>query len=134
MATARRHVADLTGVTAKLTRPVLFSFRTPIEVEVRGFDLRELRRLSQAVEARMQAIPGLSDVRSTLQRGNPEVQIAYDRGLLARYNLNVRSVADLVQNKVLGHTATEFRQSERSIDVVVRLREEDRGTLEIRGI
>jgi multidrug efflux pump subunit AcrB len=46
------------------------------------------------------------------------------------YGLNLRSVADLVRNKVQGRTATEFRQEDQLIDIVVRLREQDRLGLE----
>lgn len=40
----RRRFAELPDVDARITRPVLFSFRTPIEVEVQGENLVELRR------------------------------------------------------------------------------------------
>ena len=42
----------------------------------------------------------------------------------------LRSVADLVRNKVQGRTATTFRQEDQLIDIVVRLREQDRFGLE----
>ena len=74
----------------------------------------------------MAGLPGLVDVKSSLQAGNPELQISYKRDQLSAYGLSLRNVAELVRHKVQGKVATDFRQDERQIDVRVRLREEDR--------
>ena len=122
----RTLLADIPEVELEIAHPALFSFKTPIEVEVRGNDLRQLRLISKDVEARLASIPGLVDVRSSLQVGNPELQINYRRDRLANYGLRLNNVAELVRNKVQGRVATDFREEERLIDVLVRLREEDR--------
>ena len=126
----RALVNDIPEVEVEVSHPALFSFKTPIEVEVRGYDLRQLRQLSLEVESRMASLPGLVDVKSSLQAGNPELQISYKRDRLAAYGLSLRNVAELVRHKVQGKVATDFRQDERQIDVLVRLREEDRLGLE----
>ena len=119
-------VNDIPEIEVEVSHPALFSFKTPIEVEVRGYGLRELRQLSLEAESRMASLPGLVDVKSSLQAGNPELQISYKRDRLASYGLSLRNVAELVRHKVQGKVATDFRQDERQIDVLVRLREEDR--------
>jgi HAE1 family hydrophobic/amphiphilic exporter-1 len=119
-------VNDIPEIEVEVSHPALFSFKTPIEVEVRGYGLRELRQLSLEAESRMASLPGLVDVKSSLQAGNPELQISYKRDRLAFYGLSLRNVAELVRHKVQGKVATDFRQDERQIDVLVRLREEDR--------
>ncbi len=122
----RIEVRDIPEMEVEVSHPALFSFKTPIEVEVRGYDLRRLRQLSLEAETRMAGLPGLVDVKSSLQAGNPELQISYKRDRLAAYGLSLRNVAELVRHKVQGKVATDFRQDERQIDVLVRLREEDR--------
>ena len=122
----RKLLADIPEVELEVSYPALFSFKTPVEVEVRGNDLRQLRRLSKDVEARLSSVPGLVDVRSSLQAGNPELQINYRRDRLANYGLRLSNVAELVRNKVQGRVATDFREENRLVDVLVRLREEDR--------
>ena len=122
----RLQLDDLPEVKIEVSHPALFSFKTPIEVEVRGNDLQELRRVGQEAASQLRQIPGLVDVRSSLQAGNPELQISYKRDRLANYGLRLRDVAELVRNKVQGKVATDFRQDERQIDVLVRLRKEDR--------
>ncbi len=130
IAAIRRDLRTLSGVRWKISRPVLFSFKTPIEVEIHGYNLRELQQYSRELEERMAEIPGVTDIKSNMQRGNPEVQIVYDRALLAQYGLNIRDVASIVRNKVRGDVATEFKEQDRKIDVLVRLREKDRESIQ----
>ena len=119
-------LSELPEVKIEVSHPALFSFKTPVEVEIRGYDLVTLRRMSQEAVERLKTIPGLVDVRSSLQVGNPELQISYRRDRLAEFGLSLRNVAELVRSKVQGKVATDFREKEQQIDVLVRLREADR--------
>jgi hydrophobic/amphiphilic exporter-1 (mainly G- bacteria), HAE1 family len=101
-------------------RPSLFSFRTPVEVEVFADDLAALGTAAEGLEQRMQAIGGLVDVRSSAEMGNPELQIRFDRDALARLGLRLDVVAATVRAKVRGEVATRFNEGDREIDVVVR--------------
>ena len=132
----RGHFRDLPDAKIEVSYPTLFSFKSPVEVEIRGHDLATLKRLSREAETLLtDTVPGLVDVRSTLQTGHPEIQVVYKRDRLAEYGLNLRTVADLVRNKVQGRIATEFRKEDQLIDIVVRLREQDRfGIEELRGL
>ena len=122
----RERLKELPELAVKVSYPVLFSFKTPIEVEIRGHELRALRQLSSEAASRISEIPGLVDVRSSLQVGNPELQVIYNRDRLAAFGLSLRAVAELVRNKVQGTVATDFRRVEHNIDIQVRLREDDR--------
>jgi multidrug efflux pump subunit AcrB len=127
----RAEFSSVPEVKLEVSYPALFSFKSPIEIEMRGHDLTTLKRLSREAETLLAAsVPGLVDIRSSLQTGHPEIQVVYNRDRLAEYGLNLRNVADLVRNKVQGRAATQFRQEDQLIDIVVRLREEDRFGLE----
>jgi multidrug efflux pump subunit AcrB len=126
----REHMRNYSGVQSKISRPTLFSFKTPVEVEIRGFSLLNLQNVASEVESQMQEIPGLFDVKANIQRGNPEVQIIYNRQLLSRYGLNIRNVASIVRNKVRGDVATEFKEEDRKIDVLVRVRDSDKESID----
>ena len=126
----RKIMQAYSGIEVNISRPVLFSSKTPVEIFLKGYNLRDLQTYSRKLEDKMQAIDGLVDVKSNIQRGNPEVQIFYNRKLLARHNLNIRTVASIIRNKVRGDVATEFREADRRIDVLVRLRESDKESLD----
>ncbi|MEE9170472.1 MAG: efflux RND transporter permease subunit [bacterium] len=129
----RSQMANYSGMQWKISRPVIFSFKTPVEIEIHGYNLQKLQEISQRLEEDLKAIPGLFDIKSNVQRGNPEVQIIYNRPLLARYGLNISEVASIVRNKVRGDVATEFKDRDRKIDILVRLREEDKKSIENLG-
>jgi HAE1 family hydrophobic/amphiphilic exporter-1 len=117
---------DLPDTNARVVRPVLFSFKTPIEVEVHGENLIELRRQAERVRSVMASLPELADVETTQRAGAPEVQIRYDRDQLARYDLNVSQVAARVRDSVKGSEATLYNLGDRRVPVMVRFREADR--------
>ena len=122
----RERLAAVPDVTARVTRPVLFSTKTPIEVEVHGDDLGRLKDYGRRVRSVMAAMPELADVETSLVAGAPEVQVVYDRDLLSLYGLNLRRVAEQVRNQVQGFEATKYNLHDRRIPIVVRLAEADR--------
>ena len=125
----RSQFANLAGIEYKFSRPTLFSFNTPIEVIVQGYNLKSLKIHTERLKEMMETIPGLADLRASTEGGNPEVQISFDRRKLANYGFTINQVAALVRNKVQGETPTEFNERDRRIDVRVRLQEEDRSSL-----
>src|SRR5690606_11462414 len=135
LAVIRPLVQAVPDAIVHVTRPVLFSFATPIEVQVRGYELEELGDATGRVRDELAAIGELRDVRSSILPGSPEVQIVYDRDALARLNLDIRSVAELVRNKVQGFEATKFNRKDRKIPVRVRLQNIETADVEaLRGL
>jgi HAE1 family hydrophobic/amphiphilic exporter-1 len=126
----REVVRDIPDLDTNITRPVLFSFKTPVEVEIRGHDLDELAAATEAVRERLEAIEGLRDVKASIQPGNPEVQIVYDRDALARLGLDIRNVAELVRDKVQGQEATKFNRRDRKVPIRVRAHGMDEASIE----
>ncbi len=103
----------------KLQRPSLFSFRTPVEVEVYGDDLEPASSAASRVEANMQRITGLTDIKSSWEEGSPEAHIIFNRDQLSRFNLRLEDVANTLKSKVQGDVATEFREGDDEIDIRV---------------
>ena len=126
----RQQMAQFSGISWQIARPVLFSFKTPVEVQIHGYNLRTLQQVAARVEQALHDVPGLDDISTNMQAGNPEVRIIYDRDLLAQYNLNILDVASIVRNKIRGDVATEFKDEDRRIDVLVQLQEEDRRSID----
>jgi HAE1 family hydrophobic/amphiphilic exporter-1 len=130
VADLRNRFAAIPDLDQRVTRPVLFSFRTPIEVEVQGENLDELKAQGDRVRTALAELPELRDVETSLETGAPEVEVVYDRELLARYGLNLAQVAERVRNLVRGFEATRFNVGDRRIPLVVRLHEDDRQAID----
>jgi HAE1 family hydrophobic/amphiphilic exporter-1 len=131
----RERFAAIPDLDVRILRPVLFSSRTAVEVEIEGDHLIRLRKVSEEARSVLATLPELADVETSLRSGAPEVQIIYDRDLLARFGLNINEVARLVRNKVQGFEATRYNLKDRRIPIVVRLEMADRETVEeVRGL
>ncbi len=126
MADLRTALDAQEGLDYRFGRPSYFSFRTPIEVEIRGFNLPLLRRLADDLTARMRRIPGIEDVKSSTEGGNPELQIRFDRTLLAKFGLTIADVAPVVRTKVQGTVATDIQRQDRAIDIRLQAADEYR--------
>ena len=126
----RGDLQQVPGVELNFSRPALFSFKTPIEVIIQGYNLLALKTQAERLKQRMEQIPGLSDLKASTEGGNPEVQIRFDRRRLASFGMTVSQGANLVRNKVLGEVPTAFNERDRKIDIRVRLQEEDRHSIE----
>ena len=119
----RAAVAGREDLKLRFGRPSYFSFKTPVEVEIRGYNLKLLRRFADQAANGMQAIRGLTDVESSAEGGSPELQIRFDRERLASLGLTLQQVASVVEDKVQGSVATEVQQDDRTIDIRLRAAE-----------
>jgi HAE1 family hydrophobic/amphiphilic exporter-1 len=125
----RQTMTGFPGVDVKFGRPELFSFSTPLEVELRSNDLLSLERAGRQLSALMESQPEFVDVKSTVEQGFPEIQIRFDQERAAALGLTTRQIADQVVRKVRGEVATRYSFRERKIDVLVRAQESDRASV-----
>jgi HAE1 family hydrophobic/amphiphilic exporter-1 len=112
--------------SVKFSRPALFSFSAPLEVEIRGYDLDALAKGGQRLAELMKASPRFADVKSTVEGGYPEIQVRFDQDRAAALGLTTREIADRLVRKVKGEVATRYDFRDRKIDVLVRARAADR--------
>ena len=126
----REELGSYPEITHSFKRPTLFSFRTPIEVEIFAYDLEEQRRVAALVSERLEGIEGLNDIESSTELGNPEIQIRFKRQQLARMGLDESRIAATLRNKIRGEVASRYREGDRQIDILVQAAEMDRNTVD----
>ncbi|BBM84115.1 efflux RND transporter permease subunit [Candidatus Uabimicrobium amorphum] len=113
----------------RFSRPTLFSFKTPIEIEIYGFDLQKLKSISEEAAEKMRSIKALYDVKVSVERGNPELHIYYKRDYLFKNNLTLSDVANLIRNKIQGENVGKFRIKQKEVPIIVSLRTKDRSQM-----
>ena len=111
-------------------RPELFALSPPLEVEIEGNDLEAIRVAGNRLAGMLRENPHYADVKSTVEQGFPEIQILFDQDRAAALGLTTRQIADAVVNQVRGNVATRYSFRDRKIDVLVRLRESERSSVE----
>lgn len=117
------------GLELEFARPVLFDLARPLEVELVGQDPLAMRLAAERLIERLKATGRFTDLRSTSERGQPELRIEFDHERLASLGLTSRQVADQVVRAVRGEVATRLRSEDRRIDIVVRLPIERRASV-----
>ncbi len=101
-----------------------------LAVEVRGEDLVEAKRISQDVLAVLKQTPGIANPQLGREEGRPELAIRVDRPKAALLGMSVSTVANTIRTNIGGTTAAQFREKGREYPIIVRLRPEDRDTVD----
>jgi len=116
----RRQVRAVTADETTFTLPTLFSFKTAVELQIRGDDLDELKRVGADALDIVAGIEGIKDAELSVKEGYPEVIVRLDRDLLAEKGLSPSMVAQQLRTEVQGDVATKFSRSGDKLDVRVR--------------
>ncbi|MCA0393092.1 MAG: efflux RND transporter permease subunit [Proteobacteria bacterium] len=111
-------------------RPELFALSPPLEIEIEGVDLEAIRVAGNRLADMLRANAHYADVKSTVEQGFPEIQIVFDQDRAAALGLTTRQIADAVVNKVRGSVATRYSFRDRKIDVLVRVQESERSSVD----
>jgi hydrophobic/amphiphilic exporter-1 (mainly G- bacteria), HAE1 family len=130
MAEMRKTATELGVSDATFSRPALLNYATPLEIEISGFELDRLQQAGRSVAEALRSSDRFADVKSTVESGQPEIQIRFDQERAAALGLSTRQIADQVVRKVRGEVATRYSFRDRKIDVLVRALEEDRASVE----
>ncbi|MFZ8200238.1 efflux RND transporter permease subunit [Alteromonas portus] len=122
----RDHLAFKPQVQATFSEPELFSFASPIQIEIAGYDLNQLQQYGDAIATKLASYSNFADVTTSIRDGNPELKIAFHHAKLARLELDASTVSQLIAAKVGGRVATQYSVEDRKVDVLVRTQENQR--------
>jgi len=106
-------------------KSILGTEEAPLVVEVRGEDLEEIERLMLQVKDKMSGVPGIYNIKSSIEGGSPEVEIVVDRLRAGLYNLNVTTIITQVQDQLEGKDAGEMEKGGELIGITLKLPEKD---------
>lgn len=116
----RRELLVQPGLQAQFARPSYFSIAMPLEIEIRGHELAMLHQVAQTWSEALTTFAGLTDVRSSMAPGEPELHIVFDRQKLAVLGLDLADIATLVKQNIQGEVATALARPEQDVDIRVR--------------
>ena len=106
----------LSGVSAKLA------------IKVFGPDLNEIRRIGEQIQKIAQDIPGFENARTEQQAPIPQLRIEIDREKALSYGVTPGSLNEQLSSLIGGEHLTDLYEEQRSIDLVLRLPPEWRGS------
>ena len=95
----------------------------PLVIEVKGEELELLDELCTEIKEKITGIPGIYDIKSSLEKGAPEINIKIDRLKSGIYGIDVATVSNQVSEKLAGKDAGTFETQGETIDINIKVPE-----------
>ncbi|HQU57596.1 MAG TPA: efflux RND transporter permease subunit, partial [Saprospiraceae bacterium] len=102
----------------------------PIQIILQGSDLDELMAFGERVQEVVKQVPGTTEVKATVEGGNPEISVDIDRERMADLGLTLDLVGATMQNAFTGNTDSQFKDGDYDYDIRVQLDAFDRRNMD----
>ncbi len=104
-------------------RQILGTNEAPVVVEIKGQDIDLLAEIADSVKHDMLGIASIYNVRSSIEKGAPEVEITIDRVKVGMYNISMQTVVDQLKNQLDGLGAGQLEQGGELRPINIRIPE-----------
>ncbi|WP_119968680.1 efflux RND transporter permease subunit [Shewanella japonica] len=128
--TLRETAKRIPALDAKIEHPELFSFKTPLEIELSGYDLAQLKQSGDQLVSALSQSTRFSDINTSLRDGQPEISIRFDHARLAALDMDAPTVASRIAQRVGGTIASQYTVRDRKVDILVRSELDERNHIE----
>ncbi len=124
------------GVTFGFQQPIQMRFnelmtgvRQDVAIKIYGEDLNQLSTYATQIGKLAGNVDGAVDVYVEEVTGVPQIVINYNRGLLAKYGLDIKTVNTAIQAAFAGASTGLVYEGEKQFDLVVRLENNKRTSI-----
>ena len=101
-----------------------------VDIEIYGYDFDVTNRIAEEVKEKLKVVEGAKDINISREADRAELQLVFNKEKLAEYSLNTATIGSYIRNKVNGYTAGYLKEDGDEYYIRVRLREEDRNTMD----
>ncbi|MFN3648237.1 MAG: efflux RND transporter permease subunit [Armatimonadota bacterium] len=102
----------------------------PVQVELLGFDLDQMKGVSEQIRDRLAAMPGVINPDLSLRPGKPEAQVTVDREKASELGLDVTQIGTALRSAYEGNIDAKFREAGEQFDIRVQFAEFDRSRID----
>ncbi len=102
----------------------------PVNLEIYGDDIRALGEMATNIRQLIRKIPGTINIRDNYAAAKPEIRVDVDKEKAAHYGISAYDVAHTVKTAVNGLKVGVYREGKHEYDIVARLKEEGRNSLQ----
>lgn len=95
----------------------------PLVIEVKGEELDELNQLCSSIKEKISGIPGIYDIKTSMEQGAPEVNVKIDRLKSGIYGINLSEVTSQISDKLNGKDAGTYENKGETIDISIKVPE-----------
>jgi cobalt-zinc-cadmium resistance protein CzcA len=133
----KEKVSVLPGINFEFTQPIEMRFnelltgiREDVAIKLYGDNLDILADKAAEIAKLVAGIEGVAGVNTEATKGLPQITVLYDRNKLGRYGLKITELNTIVETAFSGGVAGSIYEGERMYDLVVRLDEKHRKSID----
>ncbi|HYE53629.1 MAG TPA: efflux RND transporter permease subunit [Chitinophagaceae bacterium] len=94
--------------------------QAPLALVVTGPELDSVMAFAKAAMNELKTVQGATEMRLSVEAGNPEINVQVDRDKMAALGLSLSTVGSTMQTAFSGNTNGKFRQGEYEYDINIR--------------
>lgn len=120
-------------VGAKITTvPIGFmgAEQAPLQMTVVGPTLEDVMAYAKQAEAQLRSIEGASEIKLSVEDGNPEISVTVDRDKMTSLGLNVAQVGQTLRTAFSGNDSNKFRTGNNEYDINIIMDEAYRKSID----
>jgi len=128
----KKEVQEIPGLKVSATPSSMMGNAddAPIQVLLRGPDIAKLFDVGDSVMQILKQISGTNDVKLSIDKSKPELQIKLDREKMEQLGLHVQQVGSVLNLALAGNTDLQFSQGDDDFDINVHYDQFNRKKIE----
>ncbi len=124
------------GLDVEMSQPIqmrnnelITGIRQDVAVKIFGGDTEVLADLADKVVRYIRNVDGVGSLFVEKVNGLPQLQVEYNRQMLAKYGISIRQANDVLQSAFAGKIAGSVTEENRQFDIVLRIHNDGRDAL-----
>ncbi len=102
----------------------------PISIEIYGYDIDKTTKFAKKIKKILESIKGTANVNISRKLGKEEIQIRVNREKAQKMGLSLYQISDIIKNSFQGITVSRYKEGGDEYDIFLRLRKEDRRSID----
>lgn len=98
----------------------------PIQILLRGTEIEEIYSVAEKIMDLMKDIPGVNEIRLSVEKSKPEMHINLDRDKMSMLGLSVADVGDTLQLALAGNTDLQYSEGGTDYNICIKFDKFDR--------
>ncbi len=119
-AAIRKNLAEIPDLTVSIGRQSMSNSSGDIEVNIKGYDLNEMRRIGNELKEKLALLPDMAEVEFSFEDPTPQITVEFQRDKMAKMGIAPSTVSQAVQTFFLGRTAARYSDADDEHDIYVR--------------
>jgi hydrophobic/amphiphilic exporter-1 (mainly G- bacteria), HAE1 family len=126
----RQILASIPGLKVTSTpSSVMGANEAPIQILLRGPDMNELYTTADSVMGVIKNVPGINDIRLSVDKSKPELHVQLDREKMSMLGLSVADVGNTLQLALAGNTNLQYSERGSDYNINVTMDKFDRKSI-----